>query len=72
MDPSPESCQSSKIVASTIRTEKCREMFRQIRISAKPFQQHSGCLNSLLIPGAKDLIPTEGQPPKCSSETTDR
>jgi hypothetical protein len=59
MDPSPESRQKSKIVASTIRTEKCREMFRQIRISARPFQENSGGLSSVMIPRITNLSPDQ-------------
>jgi hypothetical protein len=55
LDPSPESRRRSKIVASTIRTEKCREMFMQIRLSAKPFQRNTGGLTSILIPSGSDL-----------------
>jgi hypothetical protein len=59
MDPSPESQRKSKIVASTIRTEKCREMFRQIRISARPFQENSGGLSSVMIPRITNLSPDQ-------------
>jgi Reverse transcriptase (RNA-dependent DNA polymerase) len=46
----PESTRRAKIIRSTIRTEKCRELYRQIRISVKPLQEFTGGLNSILIP----------------------
>ena len=71
MDPSPESRRRGRIVASTIRTEKCREMFRQISLSAKPFRQNSGGLNSIMIPGANDMHLSDGNTSQRASEEKD-
>ena len=46
----PESARRAKIIRSTIRTEKCREMYRQIRLSVKPLPVSIGGINSILIP----------------------
>jgi hypothetical protein len=46
----PESIRRAKIVKSTIRTEKCRAMYRQIRLSVKPPQENAGGIKSILIP----------------------
>jgi hypothetical protein len=46
----PESARRAKIVKSTLRTEKCRAMYRQIRASVKPLQENAGGLQSILIP----------------------
>jgi hypothetical protein len=51
----PESIRRAKIVKSTIRTEKCREMYRQIRLSVKPLQDNAGGINSILIPVVADV-----------------
>jgi hypothetical protein len=66
MDPSPESRRRGKIVATTIRTEKCRAMFQQIRNAVKPFQQHIGGLTSVLIPDP--LTSSPQQPTSIPSE----
>jgi hypothetical protein len=50
LEASPEALRRKKIVAATLRNEKCRDMFRQIRIAAKPFQEHSGGLKNIMIP----------------------
>jgi hypothetical protein len=47
----PETVRRAKIIKSTIRTEKCREMHRQIRLSAKPMPEQARCINSIFIPG---------------------
>ena len=46
----PESARRAKIVRSTLRTEKCRAMYQQIRVSVKPIQENVGGLKSILIP----------------------
>jgi hypothetical protein len=46
----PESIRRAKIIKSTIRTEKCREMYQQIRLSAKPIQEQTSGIKSILIP----------------------
>ena len=46
----PESKRKAKIVKSTIRTEKCREMYRQIRLSVKPIEENAGGIKSILLP----------------------
>lgn len=50
LEASPEAFRRKKIVTATIRTEKSRDMFRQIRIAAKPFFEHSGGLKHIMIP----------------------
>ena len=46
----PESARRAKIVRSTLRTERCRAMYQQIRLSVKPIQENMGGLKSVLIP----------------------
>jgi hypothetical protein len=46
----PESMRRAKIVKSTIRTKKCREMYRQIRLSVKAPQENVGGIKSILLP----------------------
>ena len=41
----PESARRAKIIKSTIRTEKCREMYRKIRLSVKSLPEQSGGIN---------------------------
>jgi len=62
-DSNPESVRRKKIVASTIRTEKCRDTFRQIRIAAKPFQESSGGLTSVMVPRISVPKSTASQAP---------
>jgi hypothetical protein len=50
----PESARRARIVKSTIRTEKCREMYRQIRLSVKPLQENAGGIKSILLPVQDD------------------
>ena len=50
----PESARRAKIVRSTLRTEKCRAMYRQIRVSVKPIQENVGGLKSIQIPQIPD------------------
>jgi hypothetical protein len=47
----PESARRASIVRRTIRNEKCRETYRQIRMSVKPYQESpTGGIQSILIP----------------------
>ena len=50
VDSSPDSRRRANIVKSTLRTERCRETYRSIRLSTKPFGKHTGGLKSILIP----------------------
>jgi hypothetical protein len=50
--------------------QKNAERFFDKSVS-QPFQQNSGGLNSILIPGENDLILTEGKTPKFDSEAPD-
>jgi hypothetical protein len=49
VDSSPDSRRRANIVKSTLRTERCRT-YRSIRLSTKPFSEHTGGLKSILIP----------------------
>ena len=50
LDRSPESIRRAKIVQRTISTERCRETYRSIRNSTKPFCEHTGGIKNILIP----------------------
>jgi hypothetical protein len=50
LDRSPESNRRAKIVQRTISTERCRETYRSIRNSTKPFCEHTGGIKNILIP----------------------
>ena len=71
LDPSPDNIRKTKIVKNTIRTEKCREMFRQIKLASKPFQEHTGGLKSIMIPKQAETPNNTREDPAALPNATD-
>ena len=59
VESSPESRRRASIVRRTLRTERCRETYRSIRLSTKPLGEHTGGLQSILIPHIENTGITE-------------
>ena len=62
-DPSPDNICKYKIVVNTIRTEKCREMFRQIKLASTSLTEHSGGIKRIQIPRRPSLSNTNQDAP---------
>jgi hypothetical protein len=59
----PESARRAKIIKTTIRTEKCRDMYRQIRSAANSTSEQTRGINSVLIPDDDQTHPSPTDTP---------